>query len=905
MFIEYLPSVQTAVYEPCEVFLSAFCGFYGPACNGAVLEALIVAGSCIFFLLLSRKQGLQQKWNSKGAGEKSSKLMEGNGRAAKSRKYQTGNGRDGAKYQSDGKKPDKMYEMNSTKARGGAGRTFKHALHSLERYKAMVWQQGANLNEKFSEQQARFFYVNLIGCMIQVTNANLPSTPGGTQGEPNAMCGWIHRILADMRKFGFKQNVESYCSMMKCFANDNLWKEVLAFHSEMKTDEVEPDQAVLINLMNAAVATDDHYWAFRYFRHLAQLTPPSQRTYMTVLRIYGRRKDWEGAIKLVGEMESLGSRPDNLVINQVLGLCVACNQLGAAETLLSQWTGVVDVISYNTVLKGHTAAGEMKAAEQMLDNMIKNGPAPNLITFNTMMDCAYRALQSLEHRGRGQDSSSKAYRAMREVAEKPWKLLDLLIEIGLMPDRYTCSTIVKGMHLSGGSPEELDRALALLRLIGADNLKCAAVVPNQPASITQREGNTRLVEVIFNTLLDICSSGHDIDRMIVIFQLMREFEVDISAVTFGTLIKAFGQALRLPRCHEVWQQMRDSGIAPTVVTYGCYIDACIRNKDIVTAEKMFESMPENRIKPNAVIYTSLIRGLASAGQPGRAFALYRHMRAAGVEPTSVTFNSVLDMVARRLADPENLREVLNDMNSVMGNDKDATAYCILIKASCNSGNLHNAITLYKQLRGQGIIFDHGTFNVILLTCGKADKMTEVDLIFKDMLELNFMPTTAATSIIIKMYGRLRQPNKAFEVFEAVDRVTRIEKGNGERPNLHVYTCLIQACVQNKQVKKSWQVFDWMLHENFEPDAVSYDTLINGCIYANKFEHAMTLVRHANMLAPKCHHIPSQDTPIMALEQVRLKKKLDLSADILLNLKQAMSRKDQNHLVEELATISGC
>merc|ERR1719247_1385454 len=123
--------------------------------------------------------------------------------------------------------------------------------------------------------------------------------------------------------------------------------------------------------------------------------------------------------------------------------------------------------------------------------------------------------------------------------------------------------------------------------------------------------------------------------------------------------------------------MTTSRIMPTIVTYGCYIDACCRNKDPASAEKVFNSMSQNGIKPNAVIYTSLIRGLASAGNPVRAFALYRQMRAQGVEPTSVTFNSVIDMVARKLADLDNLQELINDMNSAT-TSPDASAYGILI-----------------------------------------------------------------------------------------------------------------------------------------------------------------------------------------------------------------------------------
>jgi pentatricopeptide repeat protein len=621
---------------------------------------------------------------------------------------------------------------------------------------------------------------------------------------------------------------------------------------------------------------------------------------MTVLRIHARRKDYRGAVQLIEDMKMHGSTPDNLVLNQVLGLCISAGQVAVCEQLLEEWDGIVDAISYNTVLKGYTQQADLPKAEAMLQRMLTTGPAPNLITFNTIMDCSVRALQSLgsvprwserrqSHKDKCSSQEAKKHKTLRAIAKRPWELVEQLMELGLEPDRYTCSTIVKGMHLSGVSGSEIDRAVALLRRIGPEALKTEGM-----GSISAREGNTRLVEVLFNTLLDICTSSQDLDRMVEIFGMMQSFSVSISAVTFGTLIKAFGQAGKLNRCHDVWNQMEDSKIEPTVVTFGCYIDACIRNKDLAQAKRIFDSMSANRVKPNAVIYTSLIRGLAASGDPVQAFALYREMRKVGVEPTSVTFNSVLDMVARQLSDPEHLQEVIDDMNAT-SRFPDVTSYSILIKASCNSGNLDNAIALYKQIRGQGIAFDQVAFNMLLLACSRADRVAEAEEIFNDMHKLGMTPTSVTTSIVVKMYGRAKMPNKAFEVFDL------IEQGYGEKPNLYAYTCLIQACAQNRQVRRSWEVFDRMLRRGIEPDSVTYGTLIHGCVYLNKFDHAMSLVRHAYRV-PKKAFSPTTEDPPFALDALRLKKPARLQNDVLHTLLAAMQRKEWHALAQELSGI---
>jgi len=444
------------------------------------------------------------------------------------------------------------------------------------------------------------------------------------------------------------------------------------------------------------------------------------------------------------------------------------------------------------------------------------------------------------------------------------------------------------MHLAGCSVAEIDRAVELLRRIGAVALQSPGAGSGGSTTC-----NARLLEVLFNTLLDACITVRDLDRMTEIFSMMQEFQVSISAVTYGTLIKAFGQAGRLNRCHEVWQDMRRASIQPTIVTYGCYIDACIRNEDNDHAEDIFESMSEgpNIVRPNAVIYTSLIRGFAHAKKPRKALAFYRRMQQEGIEATSVTFNSVLDVVARQLSEPGMLQEVVDDMSKA-NVVPDAITYSILTKASCNSGNVQNALAVFRQMHSKGLIFDHVACNTLLLACSKADQVRDAEDVFEEMRRVGMTPTHVTTSIMVKMYGKAKMLDKAVALCE------RLETEYGQKPNLYVYTCLIQACVQNKQVRRSWEIFNTMVNSGVEPDAITYGTVIHGCVYLNKFQYAMILVRHAYQQP----QVPNTDPDTPFVFSSPLKKAVPLQIEVLQMLLAALRRKDQGSLAAELDGI---
>merc|ERR1719277_1598994 len=205
------------------------------------------------------------------------------------------------------------------------------------------------------------------------------------------------------------------------------------------------------------------------------------------------------------------------------------------------------------------------------------------------------------------------------------------------------------------------------------------------------------------------------------------------------------------------------------------------------------------------------------------------MRQDGIDATAAVFNSVVDIIARQLVDPEKLQQVIDDMHrSSMVPDNQT--YSAVLKSSCSVGNVEAALSLYRETRARGILFDQAVCNALLLSCSRAERLADAEAIFEDMLcSHEKAPSHVTTSIMVKLYGKMKMLDKAIAVNDLV------ESRYGQKPNLYVYTCLIQACVQNKQVRRSWEIFEQMLRSGIEPDAITYGTSVHGCIYFNRFE----------------------------------------------------------------------
>merc|ERR1719230_843771 len=167
----------------------------------------------------------------------------------------------------------------------------------------------------------------------------------------------------------------------------------------MMKDNVQPDHMMYICLMSDAVACNDYTKAVFFFEELCEKSDesPAMRTFMTILRIYQKLGNWESAVGVISKLKKHGLSPDNLIMNNILGICITHGQVTTARKLLDEYRyvdGVLDVISFNTVLKGYAHMADLDNADALFQSMRDSGVEPSLISYNTLMDCSVRLLQA-------------------------------------------------------------------------------------------------------------------------------------------------------------------------------------------------------------------------------------------------------------------------------------------------------------------------------------------------------------------------------------------------------------------------------------------------------------------------------------------------------------------------------
>merc|ERR1719491_1306627 len=213
-------------------------------------------------------------------------------------------------------------------------------------------------------------------------------------------------------------------------------------------------------------------------------------------------------------------------------------------------------------------------------------------------------------------------------------------------------------------------------------------------------------------------------------------------------------------------------------------------------------------------------------------------------------------------------------------------YSTIVKGFCNSGCLDRALEILRDMKTDGKFTpDEVLYNILLDGCAKEHRPNDALKLLDDMRTHGVAPSNYTLSMLVKLMGRCRRLNQAFSILEDISREY------GLQVNIQVYTCLIQACFNNRQTAKALAVHDQIIKEGLVPDEMTYSVLVKGCLQASLVDKAVQLTRCAYGLAmPKF-----KGTPPGISARCR---------DELLTSLGGASSREAKSLLAELATAEG-
>lgn len=164
-------------------------------------------------------------------------------------------------------------------------------------------------------------------------------------------------------------------------------------------------------------------------------------------------------------------------------------------------------------------------------------------------------------------------------------------------------------------------------------------------------------------------------------------------------------------------------------------------------------------------------------------------------------------------------------------------YSTIIKGLCQNGDIPAALQTLEDLRKTpGLRPDEIVFNTLLDGCSSAGLVVEGERLLAEMRASGIAPSNYTLTVMVRLFGHGRRLDRAFELVEDVTSTYKF------KPNLHVHSALIQACITARDLKRAVAVFERASQDRCCADARTSKNLLRSLMSSGSLQEAASVLR---------------------------------------------------------------
>ena len=267
------------------------------------------------------------------------------------------------------------------------------------------------------------------------------------------------------------------------------------------------------------------------------------------------------------------------------------------------------------------------------------------------------------------------------------------------------------------------------------------------------------------------------------------------------------------------------------------------------AQRIFDAMVSSGQKPSQVTYGTLIARAGRWRQPRRAVVLYRDMMRQGLEPDTLTCNSLINAFVKSEDLPKDLPRAVAIAESMRrrGLAPTIVTYNTLLDGCARARNLTLAATTLQELRAARLEPTERTFSIMIRLCARTNQIRSAFHWLGKMEAHGLTPNAITYSSLIHGCGCEGQLERAFALLADMERLSL-------KPNVVTYTSLIHACSKAREPHRALAVLRQMIDAGVQPNRVTCTALFNGCITCGEVVLAREVLQYMRSigLRPSAH-----------------------------------------------------
>jgi len=292
--------------------------------------------------------------------------------------------------------------------------------------------------------------------------------------------------------------------------------------------------------------------------------------------------------------------------------------------------------------------------------------------------------------------------------------------------------------------------------------------------------------VVYGSLI---RSAVECSRLELARQLFKE-SGNPDLLNYMSLIRAAGREKDVPKAMALLEELEHSPAGADITAYNCVLEVCATSCALDEAEKLMKRM-EASGQVDVVSYNTYLKVLLAQGKRARTMPMLAEMRARGLAPNSVTYNSIVkDAVTNQ--DVGHAWVIVDQMEKD-GVMPDAFTCAIIMKGvrhSCTPDDVDKIIAVIERV---GIIPDEVLVNCLLDACVRFRCVQRISRILDQFRATGVIPSLHTCATLIRAYGHGRRLDRAQSLWRELIEDRR------QAPSEEVFGAMVDACLQNSDV----------------------------------------------------------------------------------------------------------
>ena len=371
------------------------------------------------------------------------------------------------------------------------------------------------------------------------------------------------------------------------------------------------------------------------------------------------------------------------------------------------------------------------------------------------------------------------------------------------------------------------------------------------------------------------------ENAIQLFHQMRQEHVQADKITYLNILKACASPLSLKWGREVHVLIRRDGLESDIRVGTALIQMYAKCGSIEEARQAFDNLTNRNVVSRTamvgayaqsgsigstkvgdiVTWTVMIGAYAGSGRGVEAYGLYLKMREEGFQPDAVTYVSLLNDSASTGA-----LEWVKDVHRHIlegGYESDVRVGSALVHMYAKCGSIEDAVVVFDRMKGRDLITWNGmigayagsgrgveaydlylkmkeegfqpnavTYMSLLNDCASTGALEWVKDVHRHISEAGHESDVRVGNALVQMYAKSGSIEDARMVFDRM-----------KERDVSAWTVMIGAYAESGRGVEAYDLYLKMKEEGFQPDAVTYMSLLNDCARKGSLEWVKNVHRH--------------------------------------------------------------